>query len=229
MQPKSQLILLHGGLKLFQTVSSTSKLLLLGLFCAFLIIGTGAVRAQKKAPIKGKDTIDLRQPKPCKPVFPIKGSQKTELGHSDHMKTDITVSKDGRIDADTRTWTSEALRGFTGGVFVVLTDCDGNVQHYTSQHSYGVNGTAGGKSDRTEHWSEPIPPEKMPKIGGYLVKHVRNPQNDRWVQSLVTGMHWAAEVYREYKKAQQESDSGTNTGPYQQQQQQPPPGAGLQK
>jgi hypothetical protein len=111
-------------------------------------------------------------------AFPITGSRRDDLGHSRKMETSVTLSASGRLDAVTRTWTAEALKGFTGGVVVAITDKDRSVLHTTQLHKYGVNGTqvpGGAKSDRTEKWSENLPPSVANAVGGYAIVQAEAP------------------------------------------------------
>ncbi len=112
--------------------------------------------------------------------FPINATKRDKIGASSRkMETTIIVSSTGRIDGTTKTWTAEALRGFTGGVLVGITDLDGNVLHTTKMRKYGVDGTAkpGGGSSRTEHWSEEVPKEALDKAAAVVIWHSHQPKN----------------------------------------------------
>lgn len=106
-------------------------------------------------------------------TFPIRGSREDNLGNSHRMRTAVTISDNGRLDATTRTWTSEALRGFEGGVVVAVTDLQGNILWTSQLRKYGVNGTAvpGAPSDRTENWTETIPNDALNRAAGIAIIH----------------------------------------------------------
>ena len=102
------------------------------------------------------------------------------------MTTEVTVSKNGRIDGKTKTKSSEAMRGFTGGVEVLLTDRAANILYQTRLRTYGVNGTAmGGKSERNETWSETAPAEAINKVSAVVIYHSYEPK-----VKLAAGIGW---------------------------------------
>lgn len=110
--------------------------------------------------------------------FPILGDRKERVkkGKGWWMKTEITISSTGRIDGETKTWSTEALRGFTGGVMVFLYDADGNVLHSTKLRKYGVNGTTMGPPDnRKDLWNEPVDPAVVVKTKKYAIVHKHSP------------------------------------------------------
>ncbi|MGH9894955.1 MAG: hypothetical protein ACREA0_23830, partial [bacterium] len=110
--------------------------------------------------------------------FPVKDSKESKIKRSSwKMWTDVTVSNDGRIFGRTRTKSSEAARGFTGGVEIFLVDGQNIPVHQTKLRTYGVNGTAmGGKSDRTETWSETAPIESINKVKAVVIYHSHEPK-----------------------------------------------------
>lgn len=112
--------------------------------------------------------------------FPIKVTKRDKMGASSRkMETTIILSNTGRIDGTTKIWTAEALRGFTGGVLVGITDLSGNVLHYTKMRKYGVDGTANPNSNsrREEKWSEEVPKKVLDKAGAVVIWHSRQPKN----------------------------------------------------
>lgn len=115
--------------------------------------------------------------------FPIRMETKNERLHhkrSHWMKTRIKISSTGRIDGETRTWSSECARGFTGGVVVYLMDEYGNNLYNTPMHKYGVNGEClGDPHDRKEVWSDPVPQDVLNKVRNVAITHLRKP-TDRW-------------------------------------------------
>jgi hypothetical protein len=142
--------------------------------------------------------------------FPINEYKRKEIRRSSWvMKTWVTVSNDGRLDGKTNIKSSEAMRGFTGGVEVVLTDRVGNILHQTQLRTYGVNGTAmGGKSERTENWKETVPPEALNKVRAVVIYHSYEPK-----VRLAAGVGWIRDnwktVHKVYKCAKQVYDVAT--------------------
>lgn len=132
--------------------------------------------------------------------FPVKDSKKSNITKSSwKMETDVTVSKNGRIDGKTKTKSSEAARGFTGGVEVLLTDRAGNILHQTKLRTYGVNGTAmGGQSSRTENWNETVAPDALNKVSAVVIHHSYEPK-----VRLAAGLGWIKDnwklVHKVYK------------------------------
>lgn len=120
--------------------------------------------------------------------FPVIDHKKSEINgkSSWKMTTDVTVSINGRMDGKTKTKSSEALRGFTGGVEVVLTDRAGNILYQTRLRTYGVNGTTqGGGGQRTETWSETVPAEALNKVSAVVIHHSYEPK-----VKLAAGAEW---------------------------------------
>ncbi|HET6201893.1 MAG TPA: hypothetical protein VFI25_03720 [Planctomycetota bacterium] len=124
-------------------------------------------------------------------AFPIETSARKDLGGGDHMETTVKISNTGMISGLTRTWTNEALRGFTGGVEVVLLDAKQNELYVTEKRRYGVNGEAlGSPSDRKDSWHEEIPVEVRPQVlenvRGVSILQLRAPRShwDRTVEMI---------------------------------------------
>ncbi len=73
-----------------------------------------------------------------------------------YMTTDATLNQDGVLYATTTTRSVQDLKGFTGGVFAIVADRNGNVLARTALRQFGVNGLwiPGGPSTRVDPWSE---------------------------------------------------------------------------
>jgi hypothetical protein len=146
--------------------------------------------------------------------FPVNATKRDKIGASSRkMETTIILSNTGRIDGTTKTWTSEALRGFTGGVLVGITDLDGNVLHYTKMRKYGVDGTAkpGGGSSRTENWSEEVPKEALDKAAAVVIYHSHQPKNifPGAIQWVVKNWDCIVELYT---RTQQDDTENSDAG-----------------
>lgn len=112
--------------------------------------------------------------------FPLKGSKFTELGDHRRMETNITISKNGRIDGVTRIWTDKQWKGFTGSVAVGITDRAGNVLYVTDPQKWGVDcKRCPGPSNRTQSWADTVPSNVLRNVGGYAIIHTTSPR-DRW-------------------------------------------------
>lgn len=107
--------------------------------------------------------------------FPVHGSKHDELGNQRAMETRFTISANARIDATTKTWTSDHWEGFTGSVVVFLTDASGNILHATDTHAYGVNGIYIGDPSREDIWNETIPDDALKNLAGYAVWQTHTP------------------------------------------------------
>ncbi|BAZ39734.1 hypothetical protein NIES4101_56880 [Calothrix sp. NIES-4101] len=102
--------------------------------------------------------------------FPIKGSREDTVLSNRYMKTDITISNNGRIDGVTKTWSCNRS-GFTGGVYIAVTDVAGNILNEPTQRRYGVNGKnwRGKCSSRTDAWYEQIPENKINSVHSVVI------------------------------------------------------------
>lgn len=110
----------------------------------------------------------------------------TFLGAGHHMWTNAgMLTSAGRLQANTRTRTQTWFGGFTGGVEITINDRDGYIIWKSSTHRFGVDGTAIGRSDRTDYWEEYPGQEIIDQAASLGVAHFWSPnwqQNlDRWV------------------------------------------------
>lgn len=113
-------------------------------------------------------------------TFPVSFTKKNKIEKSSRtMETTVILSDSGRMDGRTKIKTSEALRGFTGGVQVVVTDLGGNQLYTTKMRTYGVDGTANpnNNSSRTEKWTEQVPTEALDKAAALVIWHSHEPKN----------------------------------------------------
>ena len=108
--------------------------------------------------------------------FPIKKSKEERI-KGGHMHSDVTLSDNGRIDGVTRTWTSDELNGFEGGVVVAVTDLSLNILWVTPLHKWGINGHSvpGASSDVTRSWSETVPADVMNKAAFIAIIQMDSP------------------------------------------------------
>jgi hypothetical protein len=112
-------------------------------------------------------------------AFPVNGERQDKV-QSGSMHTHFTFNSNGNLYATTRTWTKVKLKGFTGGVFIALTDASGFPIWTTNQQRYGVDGTWIGQSDRTETWQASVPEDILPRVGGYAIIQEHTPRARVW-------------------------------------------------
>lgn len=108
--------------------------------------------------------------------FPLRGEQHTELGDHRRMRTNIIISNNGRIDAQTRTWTDNNWTGFTGSVAVYISDSFGNVLYRTRVQRYGVNCRRCGGSRRTESWHDYMSEDLVERAAQVSIFHAHSPE-----------------------------------------------------
>lgn len=105
----------------------------------------------------------------------LKGDKGDAVGNG-RMNTSFTLNCDGSIRAVTRTSTKVKLAGFTGGVVIILLDGDQRPIWASSVHKYGVDGCMIGDCDRTDNWSDTVPPEILSQVEGYAVLQKHQPK-----------------------------------------------------
>jgi hypothetical protein len=168
---------------------------------AFALLLGGLIGFKPIMPVNAGTSLSgekllLAQSKP----FPLKGSRFTELGDHRRMETNITISKNGRVDGVTRIWTDKQWKGFTGSVAVAITDRAGNVLYVTNPQSWGVDcKRCPGPSNRTQSWVDTVPSKVLGKVGGYAIIHTTSPR-DRWRSWLSTAREAATEIKGIYSK-----------------------------
>lgn len=109
--------------------------------------------------------------------LPIGGTRQDRVKRKSYMKTSFSLNSRGKLTATTRTWSRRKLSGFTGGVFIVLTDGSKNPIWTSQQKRYGVNGRWLGKSSRTEKWQATVPKSILPRVKGYAIVQQHTPSN----------------------------------------------------
>ena len=121
-------------------------------------------------------------------AFPMHGEREDNIStgiSSGNMKTKFTVDSNGNLIANTRTWTNHSLIGFTGGVFIGITDSFETIVWKTDMMSYGVDGKLIGKSDITEVWNAVVPTSIFSRARGYAIVHEYKPRFPlaKWLES----------------------------------------------
>lgn len=116
--------------------------------------------------------------------FPISYQKKNSKMHQNdawQMQTWITVSAEGRLDGKTLIESSDPLRGFTGGVEVLLVDRFANILHHTALRTYGVQPN----SSRTNNWNETAAVAAVNKVRAVVIHHSHEPKT-----RLAAGLAW---------------------------------------
>ncbi|MCJ8283563.1 MAG: hypothetical protein MJK14_28215 [Rivularia sp. ALOHA_DT_140] len=149
--------------------------------------------------------------------FPVGGEKEDRVKKKSHMKTSFTLNSSGNLKATTRTWSRRKLSGFTGGVFIVLTDGSKNPVWTSKQHRYGVNGRWLGTSDRTEKWQATVPKRILPRVRGYAIVQQHTPTRRvwKWIGSNLKTIVKIVELFSSNDQSNQTSgggSSGTNSG-----------------
>jgi hypothetical protein len=110
-----------------------------------------------------------------KPVT-LSRSQRLASGH--WMESRAILSRTGRIDVATHTWSKSEGAGFHGAVIVFLVDEHGNRLYSTKPRSYGVNSRHLPGDDRTDSFHEEISAEIIAAANGVVIQHLYQPESE---------------------------------------------------
>jgi len=88
------------------------------------------------------------------------------------------LSRTGRIDVATHTWSQSEGAGFHAAVIVFLVDEHGNRLYSTKPRSYGVNSRHLPGDDRTDSFHEEVPVEIIAKADGVVIQHLYQPESE---------------------------------------------------
>lgn len=109
---------------------------------------------------------------------PIKVSQRHRLASGHWMASEAILSRTGRIDVATHTWSKSEGSGFHGAVVVFLIDKHHNRLYSTRPRSYGVNSKHLPGDDRTDSFHEEVPIEIIAKAEGLVIQHLYRPESE---------------------------------------------------
>jgi hypothetical protein len=109
---------------------------------------------------------------------PIEVSQAHQLARGHWMETRAVLSRAGRIDVFTRTWSKNETSGFHGAVVVFLVDEHRNRLYSTKPRPYGVNSKYLPGDDRTDTFHEKVPAEIIAKADGIVIEHLYQPESE---------------------------------------------------
>jgi hypothetical protein len=112
------------------------------------------------------------------PEAPIQVSQTHRLALGHWMETRAVLSRTGRIDVHTHTWSKSEGSGFHGAVVVFLLDKHRNRLHSTKPRQYGVNSKHLPGDDRTDAFHEDVPAETIAQADALVIQHLYQPENE---------------------------------------------------
>jgi hypothetical protein len=107
---------------------------------------------------------------------PVELTHSTRLARGHWMETKAILSKTGRIDVKTRTWSANELSGFHGAVIVFLLDEQGNRLYSTVPQVYGVNSKPLAGCHRDDAFFEPLPADVLPRVNALVIEHLYQPE-----------------------------------------------------
>lgn len=111
-------------------------------------------------------------------VVPLGLSRSHRLARGHWMETRAILSRHGRIDVSTRTWSKHEAAGFHGAVVVFLVDHHRNRLYSTTPRSYGVNSKHLPGDDRTDAFHEEVPAEIVAAADGLVIEHLYQPESE---------------------------------------------------
>lgn len=125
-------------------------------------------------------------------ILPKIGYQQTSFTSEDFMETKFTISSEGKLNCETKTWSYNNTQGFTGNVILFLTDSTNTIIYATQPRNFkiesenftrtlDING-----SRRIDLWDEDISTDILKNLFGYVILHskVLNPYKE--FASLIT-------------------------------------------
>jgi hypothetical protein len=102
----------------------------------------------------------------------------TNMGANHWMYTHGALRVSGHIEGTTRTRTGTWVGGFVGGMQMFYADANGIAIGQSELRTYGVDGTAVGRSDRTDYWTEDIDQAISQQVASIHVSHFWAPRWD---------------------------------------------------
>ena len=115
---------------------------------------------------------------PPESAAPIKVSQTHRLASGHWMKSEAVLSRTGRVDVLTHTWSGSAAAGFHGAVVVFLVDEHDNRLYSTTPRSYGVNSKHLPGDGRSDSFHEAVPVDVIARTRGLVIQHLYQPENE---------------------------------------------------
>ena len=115
---------------------------------------------------------------PGSAAAPIAVSKSHRLARGHWMESRAILSRQGRIDVSTQTWSRSEAAGFHGAVVVFLVDEHQNRLYSTRPRSYGVNSKHLPGDYRTDSFHEEVPTEIIAEADGLVIQHLYQPESE---------------------------------------------------
>lgn len=132
----------------------------------------------KKVFVTGAVVVAFLLPVSQAQKTPVEFSRKDRLARGHWMETRAILSRTGRVDVKTSTWSIDEVSGFHGAVVVFLLDADNNRLHSTTPRTYGVNSRLLPGDSRDDSFYEHVPIEVAEKTRGIVIEHLYRPENE---------------------------------------------------
>ncbi|WP_426519550.1 hypothetical protein ACPPVQ_05805 [Diaminobutyricibacter sp. McL0618] len=100
------------------------------------------------------------------------------IAKTGYMSSSATLDAQGALSVQTHIWSVQWLKGFTGGVQVVVGDVNGNIIATSPLQQYGVDGTMTTlPSSRTVNWMAALGPAAAANGHTLKILHMWSPKN----------------------------------------------------
>lgn len=123
-------------------------------------------------------STESSEPAADDPDAPLTVTQSHRLARGHWMETRAVLSRTGRIDVHTRTWSKSEVSGFHGAVVVFLLDEHRNRLYSTEPQQYGVNSLHLPGDTRTDAFHEDVPADIIAKADALVIQHLYQPENE---------------------------------------------------
>jgi hypothetical protein len=133
------------------------------------------VQVVEDAELEGMQRLEVAE---LAPGGVLQGTLDSFLGAGHYMTTDVwfrNVGGGAHVEAWTRTWTITMFGGFRGGVQLLYSAQDDSPVGASAIHSFGVDGTWIGRSDRKDPWYEDYPPDWGDRTVAVTIAQFWNP------------------------------------------------------
>lgn len=109
---------------------------------------------------------------------PIAVAKSHRLARGHWMESEAILSRHGRIDVCTRTWSKNEAAGFHGAVVVFLVDEHQHRLYSTRPRSYGVNSRHLPGDTRSDSFHEEVPAAVIARAEGLVIQHLYQPESE---------------------------------------------------
>lgn len=110
-------------------------------------------------------------------IFPLHGSTEWQQS-ARHMRADVTLTDQGQLNANIKTWCTWKAKGFTGGCTVLVADKFENIIHEWVIWPLGVDGKWTGKSSREDFPVTHVPEDVVRNAAHLRVACSHMPKSD---------------------------------------------------